>query len=360
MIKLLTIIGTRPQIIKAAAMSRAIRNGFSEDINDVIVHTGQHYDDNMSRVFFDELGVPLPDYSLEVGSGAHGCQTANMIRGIEEIILMESPDFVVLYGDTNSTLAGAVAASKMVPVVHIEAGLRSFNKRMPEEINRIVCDHCSTYLFTPTMTGYDNLIREGFAAGVAPYTIDNPGVFCYGDVMYDNALYFADNRSTIVEDLNLTRYALVTIHRDYNTDESLSGILDSLNEISEDIEIVFPIHPRTFKNIRNRAFIENNRIKKLRPVSFFDMMTLEKNASMIMTDSGGVQKEAYFFGKPCVILRTETEWVEMLDTGMAILAGQNITNAYRELSEIGDGEFPPIFGMGNAAERICKELINER
>lgn len=376
MIKILTVIGARPQIIKAAALSRAIRNGFEGSIKEVILHTGQHYDDNMSKVFFDELGIPQPDYNLGIGSGRHGAQTAAMISAIEEVLLLEKPDFIILYGDTNSTLAGAVAASKIhIPVVHIEAGLRSFNKSMPEELNRIVCDHCSTYLFTPTLTGYDNLINEGFQPGTPPYTIDNPGVFQFGDIMYDNTLHFAaiaEKKSTILKTLNVGTggFVLATVHRDYNTDndEALIGILQSFNTISteNDVEIVFPVHPRTLKKIGTMtgnehvaAFLANKRVRKIEPVSFLDMILLEKNASMIMTDSGGVQKEAYFFSKPCIILRPETEWVEVLETGRAILAGashKEIVKAYRRLAGMDRGEFPPIFGNGDCAERICREL----
>lgn len=378
MIKLLTVIGARPQIIKAAALSRAIKNEFEASISEVILHTGQHYDDNMSKVFFDELGIPYPNYNLGIGSGRHGRQTAEMILAIEEVLIKESPDFVILYGDTNSTLAGAVAASKMhIPVVHIEAGLRSFNKSMPEEINRIVCDHCSTYLFTPTQTGYENLLKEGFRPGHGPFTIDNPGVFLYGDIMYDNSLYFstaAERKSAILKTLNVRpgEFVLATVHRDYNTDndEALAAILQSFNTISNehDIEIVFPAHPRTLKRIATMtsnehiaAFLENKRVKKIEPVSFLDMILLEKNASMIMTDSGGVQKEAYFFHKPCVILRPETEWIEVLDTGCAILAGSSydkIVDAYQKLDGMVPYEFPAIFGKGDCAERICKEILN--
>lgn len=226
MIKLLTIIGARPQIIKAAILSRAIRKNSSDKIKEIIVHTGQHYDENMSKVFFDELEIPLPDYNLNIGSGKHGEQSSKMIAGIEEILLKEKPNYIILYGDTNSTLAGAIAASKInIPIVHIEAGLRSFNKKMPEEINRIICDHCSTYLFTPTQTGYTNLINEGFKKTQKPYNIDNPGILNYGDIMYDNTLYFgeiAEKKSDILKKINIkkNKFLLATVHRDYNTNNT--------------------------------------------------------------------------------------------------------------------------------------------
>ncbi len=384
MIKLLTIIGARPQIIKAAALSRAIRqvnrairNKFSEQIKEIIVHTGQHYDQNMSDVFFEELGIPQPNYNLNIGSGKHGQQTAKMISGIEEILINEKPDYIILYGDTNSTLAGAIASSKIhIPVVHIEAGLRSFNKKMPEEINRIICDHCSTYLFTPTETGYQNLLNEGFKATKPPYSMDHPAVLNLGDVMYDNSLYFseiAEQKSKILEQFELqkNKFLLATVHRDYNTDniENLIGIVKAFNHISQEYQtrIVFPVHPRTIKKIESlkhlpeiKEFLNNDLIKKIEPVSFLDMILLEKHAGLILTDSGGVQKEAYFFNKPCIILRTETEWVEILETGKAIITGASfdkITNAFTNLNNQPETEFPKIFGRGNTAELICEELL---
>lgn len=377
MIKFLTIVGARPQIIKAAALSRTIREKFSDKITEIIVHTGQHYDDNMSNVFFEELKIPLPNYNLNIGSGNHGIQTAKMISGIEEILIKEQPDYIILYGDTNSTLAGAVAASKIhIPVVHIEAGLRSFNKSMPEEINRIICDHCSSYLFTPTQAGYKNLINEGFKNNDKPYNIDNPAVLNYGDIMYDNTLYFseiAEQKSTILKTQNLekNKFLLATVHRDYNTDkpEALTEILKSFNYIcsKNKIQMIFPVHPRTLKIIQslstNRevaSFLDNPFIKKIEPVSFLDMILLEKHASLILTDSGGVQKEAYFFNKPCIILRPETEWIEILDTGMAVLTGasfEKIINTFNTLYKVSNQDFPKIFGNGNTATLICEEIL---
>lgn len=374
--KIVTVIGARPQIIKAAALSRAIKEHFKKEVNEIIVHTGQHYDDNMSQVFFDELGIPQPDYNLGVGSASHGVQTARMIEGIEEILLKEKPDYLVLYGDTNSTLAGAIAASKIhVPIVHIEAGLRSFNKSMPEEINRICCDHCSTLLFSPTATGFKNLIKEGFNPdNKRRFTIDNPGIYHCGDVMYDNSKYFAniaDTKSQILdkEGLRGTCYMLCTIHRDNNTDqpERLNAIFKALLKISECKMVVLPLHPRTSKllntNLENDLYdkITNNKnIKILPPASFLDMIVLERHAQMVVTDSGGVQKEAFFFQKPCLILRSETEWKEIVECGAAVItdADENkIIDSFNNFVENPPHKFPEIFGDGKAAEFICKEML---
>ena len=376
MIKIVTIIGARPQIIKAAALSRAIRNKFSDKIKEVIVHTGQHYDENMSQVFFDELGIPTPDYNLGVGSGSHGVQTAKMIEGIENVLSKEKPDYLVVYGDTNSTLAGAIAASKIhIPIVHIEAGLRSFNKAMPEEINRICCDHCSTILFSPTATGYKNLINEGFnPKNEKPFTADNPGIYHCGDVMYDNSLFFGstDNRQQTTDIYQKDDYILCTIHRNNNTDEPkrLNAIVSALIKLSEEKEIIIPLHPRTKKlldvNLDSSTydtFINNSRIHITDPVSFLEMISLEKNASLVLTDSGGVQKEAYFFKKPCIIMRSETEWKEIVEVGAAIIADadeERIIEAYHHFKDNKTIEFPEIFGDGRAAEFICKELINNK
>lgn len=378
MIKIVTIIGARPQIIKAAALSRAIKNNFSEKINEIIVHTGQHYDANMSQIFIDELGIPQPNYNLNVGSNGHAKQTADMITGIESILIKELPDYIVLYGDTNSTLAGAIAASKIhIPIVHIEAGLRSFNKTMPEEINRIMCDHSSTLLFSPTSTGIINLINEGFSTkNNPPYSNNNSGVFHCGDVMYDNSLYFkniSSKRCTIIKDLNLKResFILGTIHRDNNTDspKRLSAIFSALLDIAvkDNIEIVIPLHPRTRKllevNLDSMVYesiTTNKLIKLIPPVSFLEMIALESNCSMVMTDSGGVQKESYFFNKPCVILRSETEWVEIVNEGAAIIADANkdhIINSYNDLKNKNLNELPNLFGDGKAAEFICTIML---
>lgn len=378
MIKIVTIIGARPQIIKAAALSRAIKNHFAGQIKEIIVHTGQHYDENMSQVFFDELGIPSPDYNLNVGSGSHGKQTATMIAGIEEILLKEKPNAIVLYGDTNSTLAGGVAASKIhVPVVHIEAGLRSFNKAMPEEVNRIMCDHVSTLLFSPTKTGYDNLVREGFKVNnEAPFTADNPKIYHCGDVMYDNSLYFsevAEQKTSIVTKYNLPKnnFILATIHRNNNTDEPvrLNALFNALNSISENenVDVILPLHPRTAKLLETNLKPEllakiksNKRFHIAPPASFLEMIALEKNCKIVMTDSGGVQKEAFYFEKPCVILRPETEWIELVECGTAIITDadeKKIIDAYKSLTTKQNMQFPKLYGNGKASEFICSEMV---
>ncbi len=373
MIKIVTIIGARPQIIKAAALSRAIKEKFSNEIEEVIVHTGQHYDENMSQVFFDELGIPAPNYNLGVGSGKHGEQTSKMIEGIEEILLEEKPDYIVVYGDTNSTLAGAIAASKIhIPIVHIEAGLRSFNKAMPEEINRICCDHCSTMLFSPTATGYKNLINEGFnPRNKKPFTIDNPGIYHCGDVMYDNSMFFESIVNSQQTTDNL-QYILCTIHRNNNTDEPerLSSIIRALLRLSKEEEIIIPLHPRTKKlldvNLSSEIYnelINNERIHIIPPASFLEMIKLEKNASIVLTDSGGVQKEAFFFKKPCIIIRSETEWKEIVECGAAIITDadeEKIVNGYYHFKYNKISEYPELFGDGKAAEFICNELISNK
>lgn len=376
--KIVTIIGARPQIIKAAALSRAIKTKFANELTEIIVHTGQHYDENMSQVFFDELGIPAPNYNLNVGSGSHGKQTATMIAGIEEILLTEKPNAIVLYGDTNSTLAGAIAASKIhVPVVHIEAGLRSFNKAMPEEVNRIMCDHVSTLLFSPTKTGFTNLVNEGFKEkNQKPYTANNPKIYHSGDVMYDNSLFFseiAEKKTTVLEKNKLTKgnFILATIHRNNNTDEPLrlNALFSALHKISEEhqLDVVLPLHPRTAKLLEvnlDKALLTKIKasahFKITEPVSFLEMIALEKNCSIVMTDSGGVQKEAFYFEKPCVILRPETEWVELVECGTAIIADANeqaIYDAYTKLSNAIDLQFPKLYGDGNAAEFICDEIL---
>ncbi len=379
MIKIVTIIGARPQIIKAAALSRAIKNSFSDRITEVIVHTGQHYDTNMSAIFFEELNIPKPDHNLNVGSGSHAKQTAAMLMGIEEILIKEKPSAIILYGDTNSTLAGAIAASKIhVPVVHIEAGLRSHSKAMPEEVNRIMCDHVSTLLFSPTITGFNNLVKEGFKKDPAgPYNTDNPKIYHCGDVMYDNSLHFSDvaeAKTNILSTLKLVKgkFILATIHRNNNTDEPerLNALFNSLNYISikYGLDIVLPLHPRTAKlleaNLTNENYSRvksNPAFKITEPASFLEMIALEKNCKLVMTDSGGVQKEAFYFEKPCIILRPETEWVELVECGAAIVADaseERIKAAFEKLSNEAGLKFPKLYGDGNAAEFICGEICN--
>ncbi len=377
--KIVTIVGARPQIIKAAALSRAIKNNY-KDLQEIIVHTGQHYDENMSEVFFNELGIPTPEYNLNVGSGDHGKQTALMINKIEEVLLKETPQAVVVYGDTNSTLATAIAASKIhIPIAHIEAGLRSFNKKMPEEINRIMCDHASTLLFSPTERGIKNLINEGFKAdSELPADMDHPKIYHCGDVMYDNTLYFSElsqTKSTIVEDLMLEKnnYILSTVHRNDNTDNAnnLSEIFKAFIKIGNQhkLPVILPLHPRTEKmmeinlteELRNE--IDNNDyVRLIPPASFLDIIALEKNCRMVLTDSGGVQKEAYFFKKPCVILRPQTEWVEIINAGSAVLTDADntlIVELVNKFLSKNDFNYPPVFGNGKAAEFIAEELLNQ-
>lgn len=378
MIKIVTIIGARPQIIKAAALSRAIKNKFSNSITEIIVHTGQHYDENMSQVFFDELGIPAPNYNLNVGSGSHGKQTATMISGIEEILVSEKPQAIVLYGDTNSTLAGAIAASKIhVPVVHIEAGLRSFNKAMPEEVNRIMCDHVSTLLFSPTKTGFQNLLNEGFkATNNKPFNANNPKIYHSGDVMYDNSLHFsevAEEKTNVIAKNNLEKnnFILATIHRNNNTDEPvrLNALFNALYKISEEtkLDVLLPLHPRTAKLLEvnldstlHSKIKSSNHFKIIPPVSFLEMIALEKNCKIVMTDSGGVQKEAFYFEKPCMILRPETEWVELVECGTAIITDANeqkIIDAFKTLTSKTNMQFPKLYGDGKTAEFICSEIL---
>lgn len=376
MLKLLTIVGARPQIIKAAALSRVLREGWGSSVSEKILHTGQHYDSNMSAVFFEELGIPLPDYNLGVGSGRHGEQTAKMIAGVEEVLEGETFDGVVLYGDTNSTLAGAVAAAKLhVPVFHIEAGLRSYNMAMPEEQNRIVCDALSSICFAPTQTAEANLKREGYADSRAVFAGGRRRkVVVSGDVMYDNSLHFAPiaaAKSDIMKRLGLEEggYILATVHRDNNTDqpERLGGIVEALIEIAErhGVRVVVPMHPRTAKLLpRNLAPELLAKLEGMRqvtvvpPVSFFEIIELERHAQVVMTDSGGVQKESFFFGRPSVILRPETEWVEIVEHGAGVVADadrERIVEAYEDFAGR-QVQFPPLFGDGHAAEHIVEEI----
>ena len=376
MIRLLSIVGARPQIIKAAAISRAVKAKFAGQIEEKILHTGQHYDDNMSEVFFRELGIPAPDYNLHVGSGSHAEQTGEMLKGIEKVLQgepigdsrseigdWEPFDGVIVYGDTNSTLAGALAASKLqVPIFHVEAGLRSFNMSMPEEINRIVADRLGNLLFAPTVSAVRNLEHEGLAEKAV----------LSGDVMYDNSMYFsamADTKSDIIERLGLSyrNFVLATIHRPANTDNeaNLRSIFQALSDIAATgIDVVVPLHPRTRKRLNELTSeriseLTNERLRIIDPASFFEIIRLEKNARVVMTDSGGVQKEAFFYGTPCVILRPETEWVEIVDAGAGILADadyERIMKAYEELSGR-EVKFPPLFGDAHASEKILSEIV---
>jgi len=374
--KIITIVGARPQFIKAAAVTRAIqrynkRCPSKQKLQEILVHTGQHYDYLMDKVFFEELELPTPDYQLGVGSGPHAQQTGMMLEGIERVLEKENPGMVIVYGDTNSTLAGALAAAKLnIPVAHVEAGLRSYNRTMPEEINRVLTDQLSTFLFCPTSQAVKNLAEEGIKPGRGRV------VKKVGDVMYDSILYYskiAEKKSTILKDLGLRspqsaignlQYYLATLHRAENTDNSnrLKSILRALNEIGENTPVILPLHPRTKKMMgAYRLFPGSRRIRFIEPVSYLDMVTLEKNATAILTDSGGVQKEAYWFGIPCFTLREETEWVETVKSGWNVLVGIEPKKIVREiihlekrrLSKKGTG----IFGDGKASEKIIQVLI---
>jgi UDP-GlcNAc3NAcA epimerase len=377
--KIINFVGARPQFIKAAAVSRVIRKSYADKIREMIMHTGQHYDDNMSQVFFDQMEIPEPDFYLEAGSSGHAAQTGEIMRKAEEVFINEQPELVIVYGDTNTTLAGALTASKLhIPVAHIEAGLRSFNKLMPEEINRIVSDHTSTLLFTPTTAGYNNLLREGFKPGTElPYSINKPAIFQSGDVMLDNVMHYAEKaekRSGILDMLGIRgkEFALCTIHRENNTSDPgrLNSILQALDEMSRErkMNFILPLHPRTAKAIprlisktTTESISRNPYLKLISPVSYFDMLLLEKNSRIIITDSGGVQKESYFFRKPCLVLRSESEWKELVDLGHAGLVDADpeiIRTAFTAMLDKAPSDYPPLYGNGNAAESILHEIVN--
>ena len=374
--KIITIVGARPQFIKAAAVTRAIqrynkRCPSKQKLQEILVHTGQHYDYLRDKVFFEELELPTPDYQLGVGSGPHAQQTGMMLEGIERVLEKENPGMVIVYGDTNSTLAGALAAAKLnIPVAHVEAGLRSYNRTMPEEINRVLTDQLSTFLFCPTSQAVKNLAEEGIKPGRGRV------VKKVGDVMYDSILYYskiAEKKSTILKDLGLRspqsaignlQYYLATLHRAENTDNSnrLKSILRALNEIGENTPVILPLHPRTKKMMgAYRLFPGSRRIRFIEPVSYLDMLTLEKNATAILTDSGGVQKEAYWFGIPCFTLREETEWVETVKSGWNVLVGIEPKKIVREIIHLGKRRLSQkgtgIFGDGKASEKIIQVLI---
>ncbi len=342
--KIITVVGARPQFIKAAPVSAELRKSHEE----IMIHTGQHYDDEMSDVFFRTMGIPEPDYNLGVGSGSHAWQTAKMMHGIEEILVDEQPDRVIVYGDTNSTLAGALAAVKEhFPVAHVEAGLRSFNMKMPEEVNRRLTDHVSQQLFCPTQTAVTNLKNEGITEGV----------HMVGDVMHDAALMFGDVESDILEQLNLEpdNFYLLTVHRPSNTDseQNLRSIFNAL----DGHETVFPAHPRTSKLMAQYGLKTPESIKIIKPVSYIEMLELIKNARKILTDSGGMQKEAYFFGTPCITLRKETEWVETIQDGWNVLAGadcEKIRDAIENFEP--SGERGTSYGDGEASRKIVEIL----
>lgn len=353
--KILTIIGARPQFIKAATISRVIKK--TPNVEEVIVHTGQHFDKNMSDVFFDEMDIPKPDYKLNISSLGHGAMTGRMLEEIEAVLLKEKPDWVLVYGDTNSTLAGALAASKLhIKVAHVEAGLRSFNFKMPEEQNRILTDRVSSILFTPTNTAVDNLQREGYEEIGTP-------IVTVGDVMYDAALFYKERASkpSWFSELELNdEFILATIHRAENTDspERLVAIVDALNEIAKTTPVVMPLHPRTKNKLKELNLSLNVTI--VEPVGYLDMVYLLENCSFVASDSGGVQKEAYFFNKPCLVLRDETEWVELVEHGTNTICGADksiILSAAQKLSS--DLDFSvQFYGDGSAAEKVVDSLVS--
>jgi UDP-N-acetylglucosamine 2-epimerase len=376
--KILSVVGARPQFIKAAPVSRALRRNCEE----ILVHTGQHYDRNMSQVFFEELEMPEPDYNLGVGSGTHAWQTGQMLTKLGELLLLEKPDRVLVYGDTNSTLAGALAAAKLsIPVAHVEAGLRSCNRSMPEEINRVLTDHLSSLLFCPTRQAVANLAAEGFKniidsgslvdqdslAGMLRATPENPLVVNTGDVMYDALLFnlkIAESRSDVLQRLGLMRggYYLATVHRAENTDdpERLKNILEALGEA--DRTVILPLHPRTMQAAAAsglKELLQVDNIRVLEPVSYLDNLILEKNAKAILTDSGGMQKEAYLLGVHCITLRQETEWVETVEAGANILVGSDKQRISLALSIIraANSWTTSVYGNGSAAEIIISCLM---
>lgn len=361
--KIITVIGARPQFIKAAAVSRAIREHNQtkvESILEVIIHTGQHYDRNMSEVFFEELDIPTPHYHLGIGSANHGQQTGEMLTAIEKVLIQEKPDWVLVYGDTNSTLAGSLAASKLhIPIAHVEAGLRSYNREMPEEINRVLTDHVSNILFCPTNNSVMNLKREGIT--------DN--VYSVGDVMYDCMLYYkgkVGNETSVLRDYHVKKgeYALATVHRAENTDtpRNLEEIFTAFNEIANDLPVLVALHPRTKKSLQQYGIEISDKVMLLDPLSYLQMISLEVNAKVILTDSGGVQKEAFFVGTPCITLRNETEWTETVEAGMNALAGaskEKILESFYEVLKKGTKGFiqENIYGDGMASKKII-DLIN--
>jgi UDP-GlcNAc3NAcA epimerase len=364
--KIVTVIGARPQFIKVAPVSKAFKA--TGQIEEVLVHTGQHYDAEMSSVFFKELNIPAPRYNLEVGSGSHAHQTGEIMKRLENVLISENPELLLIYGDTNSTVAGALTASKLhIPVAHIEAGLRSFNRKMPEEINRIIADVLSSYLFAPTNAAIRNLTREGITKNV----------FKTGDVMYDAAIQASQAAERISDtlksnELEKGKYILSTIHRAENTDDPqrLHNIFTALSIIAKDIPVMLPLHPRTRKMVDQQGLEPLARkIKVIQPVGFLDMVRLESNARLIVTDSGGVQKEAYFHRVPCITLRDQTEWVETVSAGWNTLADVNnaesVINLMREklvaplptsvIEEYGDGD-----SAGEIAGILIKHLLIDR
>ena len=352
--KIITVVGARPQFIKAATLSRQFK---LLGIEEKIIHTGQHFDANMSEIFFDEMEIPKPAYQLDIHGVSHGAMTGRMLEGIEKILMTEKPDGVLVYGDTNSTLAGALAAAKLhIPVIHVEAGLRSFNMEMPEEINRILTDRISNALFCPTDTAVNNLMREGFD-NMPIQIIKN------GDVMQDAAMYYADKaqlKSDIIRKAGLNKFVLATIHRQENTDnpENLKDIIKGLNAIHKEIPVVVPMHPRTRNILAQNYQLPDFTI--IDPVGYFDMIMLLKSCEMVITDSGGVQKEAFFFAKHCITLREQTEWVELVENGFNLLVGSDIDklrDAF-DFFRTKKSDFSiNLYGNGKAAEMAAAEIF---
>lgn len=359
--KVVTLVGARPQFIKAAAVSRVIEAGFNDQVSEKIIHTGQHYDPGMSEVFFSELSIPKPTWNLGISGGSHGAMTGQMLQGIEKILLEDRPDWVLIYGDTNSTLAGALAAVKLhIPVAHVEAGLRSFNMRMPEEINRILSDRMSDLLFCPTDVAVENLRKEGITQGVQQV----------GDVMYDVALHYgqkAREQSTVLASLGLKQggFVLATCHRAENTDDPrrLAEICRGLAAIAEQVPVVLPVHPRTRKVLAQQNLeAALGKVTLTEPTPYLDMVALEQAACAIVTDSGGVQKEAFFFGVPCITFRDETEWVETLEGGWNHLVGADAAAIARAFSRITEPrpQRKSVFGEGDTASAIVRSLLATR
>lgn len=353
--RIITIVGARPQFIKAAVISRALRN--YPQVEELIIHTGQHHDPNMSDVFFKEMEIPHPAYNLGIHSLQHGAMTGQMLEQTERLLIALKPDLVIVYGDTNSTLAGALAASKLqIPLAHIEAGLRSFNMQMPEEQNRIITDRLSTFLFCPTPKAVNNLKAEG-------YPFKKMRVELSGDVMQDAAFYYAETsqkKSSIIHEINCSDFILCTLHRAENTNdpERLKSIVSALNEIHSDCPVVLPLHPRT-KNELEKQQLQLN-VKIIHPVGYFDMLELLKNCSAVITDSGGLQKEAFFFHRHCITLRDETEWTELVEGGFNLLAGADenkILNCWKEIKSIKSNFNIDLYGGGNAAGRIVDCIL---
>ena len=352
--KIITVVGARPQFIKAATLSRQFK---LLGIEEKIIHTGQHFDANMSEIFFDEMEIPKPAYQLDIHGVSHGAMTGRMLEGIEKILMTEKPDGVLVYGDTNSTLAGALAAAKLhIPVIHVEAGLRSFNMEMPEEINRILTDRISNALFCPTDTAVNNLMREGFD-NMPIQIIKN------GDVMQDAAMYYADKaqlKSDIIRKAGLNKFVLATIHRQENTDnpENLKNIIEGLNAIHKEIPVVVPMHPRTRNILAQNYQLPDFTI--IDPVGYFDMIMLLKSCEMVITDSGGVQKEAFFFAKHCITLREQTEWVELVENGFNLLVGSDIDklrDAFAFFKTKKSDFSINLYGNGKAAEMAAAEIF---